>query len=148
MIFFQQPASSSSRSRRSSSRNTSEQHQEIIKGESCKRRPPRHFDQLLQILDKMGHPSDTKRYLFLGGYVDRGPRSLDTVSLLFFFKAEYSTLFVPFSFIQLPMAKQMCTIFVKISPQRHSNTYFLHMSIQYEVLDSTHSSKATASLCS
>ena len=57
---------------------------------------PRHFDQLLDIFQRFGVPGadasplrtagPIHRYLFLGGYVDKGRRSLDAVSLLFLYK--------------------------------------------------------------
>ena len=46
----------------------------------------RHFEQLLKLFEQFGTP-DKRRYLFLGGYVDNGPRSLDTICLLFLYKA-------------------------------------------------------------
>lgn len=57
---------------------------------------PRHFDQLLDIFQRFGIPGTDAdplrtagpihRYLFLGGYVDKGRRSLDAMSLLFLYK--------------------------------------------------------------
>ena len=46
----------------------------------------RHFEQLLKLFEQFGTP-DKRRYLFLGGYVNKGPRSLDTTCLLFLYKA-------------------------------------------------------------
>lgn len=46
----------------------------------------RHFEQLLKLFEHFGTP-DKRRYLFLGGYVNKGPRSLDTTCLLFLYKA-------------------------------------------------------------
>ena len=46
----------------------------------------RHFEQLLKLFEQFGTP-DKRRYLFLGGYMNKGPRSLDTTCLLFLYKA-------------------------------------------------------------
>ncbi|CAL1163417.1 unnamed protein product [Cladocopium goreaui] len=46
-----------------------------------------HFEQLLKLFEQFGTP-DKRRYLFLGGYVNKGPRSLDTTCLLFLYKAQ------------------------------------------------------------
>lgn len=46
-----------------------------------------HFEQLLKLFEQFGSP-DKRRYLFLGGYVDKGHRSLDTICLLFLYKAQ------------------------------------------------------------
>lgn len=48
---------------------------------------PRHFDQMLKIFEQLGTPSKDRPYLFLGGYVDKGPRSVDAMALLFLYKA-------------------------------------------------------------
>lgn len=47
-----------------------------------------HYAQLLQIFDNWGYPSD-QSYLFLGKYVDRGCRSLETICLLLAYKIKY-----------------------------------------------------------
>ncbi|CAE7332118.1 ppp1cc-b [Symbiodinium sp. CCMP2456] len=48
-----------------------------------------HFDQLVKLLERCGSLPDT-RYLFLGGYVGKGPpRSIDTMALLFVYKAQF-----------------------------------------------------------
>ena len=54
----------------------------------------RHFEELLQILEQLGTP-EARRYLFLGGYVDKGSRSLDTISLLFLYKVRAEFFFFP-----------------------------------------------------
>ena len=46
------------------------------------------FVQLLQLFERCGDLPET-RYLFLGGYVDLGQRSLDTISLLFLHKIQH-----------------------------------------------------------
>uniref|UniRef100_A0A914H3S9 Serine/threonine-protein phosphatase n=1 Tax=Globodera rostochiensis TaxID=31243 RepID=A0A914H3S9_GLORO len=46
------------------------------------------FADLLKIFATIGFPPN-KKYLFLGDFVDRGPRSLETAVLLFCFKARY-----------------------------------------------------------
>ncbi|CAE6973128.1 sds21, partial [Symbiodinium sp. CCMP2592] len=48
-----------------------------------------HFDQLVKLLERCGSLPDT-RYLFLGNYVSKGPpRSIETMALLFVFKAQF-----------------------------------------------------------
>lgn len=46
------------------------------------------FDELRHIFEVGGMPANTK-YLFLGDYVDRGPRQLETICLLLAFKVRY-----------------------------------------------------------
>ncbi|CAE7400180.1 NPP1 [Symbiodinium natans] len=47
-----------------------------------------YYDQLLRLFKRCGDLPDT-RYLFLGGYVDKGRRSLDTIVLLLLRKTQY-----------------------------------------------------------
>lgn len=46
------------------------------------------FADLLRIFKRMGSPERCS-YIFLGDYVDRGPRSLEVMCLLLAFKARY-----------------------------------------------------------
>lgn len=46
------------------------------------------FEDLLRIFEACGWPSK-HNYLFLGDYVDRGKKSLETISLLFAYKLRY-----------------------------------------------------------
>lgn len=46
------------------------------------------FLDMMRIFEALGHPP-TQRYLFLGDYVDRGPNSIDTISLLLCFKVMF-----------------------------------------------------------
>jgi len=50
------------------------------------------FDELRRIFELGGMPSN-KKYLFLGDYVDRGPKQLETICLLFAFKVHYPETF-------------------------------------------------------
>ncbi|KAI8927077.1 Metallo-dependent phosphatase-like protein [Entophlyctis helioformis] len=50
------------------------------------------YDDLLRILAMCGKPYKT-RYLFLGDYVDRGPRSLETMLLLMCYKIQHTDTF-------------------------------------------------------
>uniref|UniRef100_A0A914I7X5 Serine/threonine-protein phosphatase n=1 Tax=Globodera rostochiensis TaxID=31243 RepID=A0A914I7X5_GLORO len=50
------------------------------------------FADLLKIFATIGFPPN-KKYLFLGDFVDRGARSLETAVLLFCFKARYPDIF-------------------------------------------------------
>ena len=46
------------------------------------------FSDLLQIFRRLGQPGETT-YLFLGDYVDRGRKSLETIILLLCYKIKY-----------------------------------------------------------
>ena len=46
------------------------------------------YYDLMRIFRKLGFPSEHK-YLFLGDYVDRGPQSVETIALLFTYKAMF-----------------------------------------------------------
>ncbi|KAL4239554.1 phosphoprotein phosphatase PP4 catalytic subunit [Mactra antiquata] len=46
------------------------------------------FDDLIKTFDKNGYPPE-KNYLFLGDYVDRGKRSLESICLLLAYKVKY-----------------------------------------------------------
>jgi len=46
------------------------------------------YSDLLRIFDTMGHPPKTN-YLFMGDYVDRGKKSLETILLLLAYKVKY-----------------------------------------------------------
>ena len=50
------------------------------------------YEDLLRIFEICGFPG-TKKYLFLGDYVDRGKQSLETICLLFAFKIKYNKTF-------------------------------------------------------
>ena len=47
------------------------------------------FDDLMDIFLKVGEP-EKENYLFLGDYVDRGKKSLETICLLFCYKIKYT----------------------------------------------------------
>lgn len=46
------------------------------------------YGDLIRLLELGGHPSDFK-YLFLGDYVDRGAKSMETICLLLAYKVKY-----------------------------------------------------------
>lgn len=46
------------------------------------------FYDLMRIFERMGYPSSTQ-YIFLGDYVDRGPQSVEIMTLLLTYKAMY-----------------------------------------------------------
>ena len=46
------------------------------------------IQDLIRIFDKTGYPPETQ-YLFLGNYVNSGPRSVETICLLFCYKIKY-----------------------------------------------------------
>jgi len=46
------------------------------------------YTDLLRIFDRMGHPPNSN-YLFMGDYVDRGKKSLETILLLLAYKVKY-----------------------------------------------------------
>ncbi|EDV28248.1 uncharacterized protein TRIADDRAFT_20850 [Trichoplax adhaerens] len=46
------------------------------------------YEDLLRHFDKLGYPPDSS-YLFLGDYVDRGKRSLETICLILAYKVKY-----------------------------------------------------------
>ena len=47
------------------------------------------YKDLLNIFKRLGKPSVSNRYMFLGDYVDRGSQSLETILLLFCYKIIY-----------------------------------------------------------
>ncbi|CAH8840274.1 unnamed protein product [Trichobilharzia szidati] len=47
-----------------------------------------HFQDLVNIFNALGHP-DRQVYLFLGNYIDRGSRSIETITLLFAYKLKH-----------------------------------------------------------
>ncbi|KAH8371836.1 hypothetical protein KR093_009052, partial [Drosophila rubida] len=53
------------------------------------------YEDLLRIFSSCGYPSDAN-YLFLGDYVDRGHRSIETITLLLAYKLQY-----PYTFFLL-----------------------------------------------
>lgn len=47
------------------------------------------YEDLNIIFDRLGVPSESNRYMFLGDYVDRGKQSLETILTLFCYKIMY-----------------------------------------------------------
>ncbi|EDO40085.1 predicted protein, partial [Nematostella vectensis] len=47
------------------------------------------YEDLLRHFDKLGYPPN-ESYIFLGDYVDRGKKSLETICLLLAYKIKYS----------------------------------------------------------
>merc|ERR1712228_142045 len=52
------------------------------------------YHDLLRIFEYGGFPPESN-YIFLGDYVDRGKQSLETITLLFAYKAKYPENFFP-----------------------------------------------------